>query len=73
MWGFAHVLRSVGDDMGFAMVVMWACGALYLAALVADVEGLRTGGMSPRPELEEPVLFGQAGPAVYQTGRWWTV
>ena len=75
MWGFAHVLRNVGDDMGFATIVMWACGALYLATLVADVDGLRTGGMSfLAPSWRSEFLFGASGALpVYQVGRWWTV
>ena len=63
MWGFAHVLRSVGDDMGFATVVMWACGALYLASLAADFEGLTAGGLLSflSPSVESLFLFGASG------------
>jgi rhomboid protease GluP len=75
MWGFAHVLRSVGDDMGFAMVVMWACGALFLASLAVDSEGLRAGGLSLlSPSWEGLALFGASGAGpVYRAGWWWTV
>jgi rhomboid protease GluP len=76
MWGFAHVLRSVGDDMGFAGLVMWACGALYLASLAADVEGMRTSGMLSffSPSVPSLFLFGASGAVpVYGAGRWWTV
>ena len=66
MWGFAHVLRNVGDDMGFATLVMWACGALYLASLAADVEGIRTSGLLSffSPSSREPVpVRGERGGA----------
>jgi rhomboid protease GluP len=76
MWGFAHLLRDLGDDMGFARLVMWACGALYLACLATDPEGMRMSGLlsffapSPRSEF----LFGASGALpVFQAGRWWTV
>jgi len=76
MWGFAHVLRNVGDDMGFAMLVMWACGALYLASLAADFEGIRTSGLLSlfSPSIPSLFLFGASGAIpVFGYGRWWTV
>ncbi len=76
MWGFAHVLRGVGDDMGFATLVVWACGALYLASLAVNLEGVRTGGIFSflSPSLEGLFLFGASGAVpVFGFGRWWTV
>jgi rhomboid protease GluP len=76
MWGFAHALRNVGDDMGFAMIVLWACGALYLACLAANFEGVRTSGMLSflSPSIESLFLFGASGAVpVFGYGRWWTV
>jgi rhomboid protease GluP len=76
MWGFAHVLRNVGDDMGFAMLVMWGCGALYLASLAADFEGVRSSGLLSflSPSTQSLFLFGASGAVpVFGYGRWWTV
>jgi rhomboid protease GluP len=76
MWGLAHLLRGVGDDMGFTKVIMWACGALYLATLAADVQGIRTGGLLSflSPSIESLFLFGASGAVpVFGFGRWWTV
>lgn len=76
MWGFAHVLRGVGDDMGFATLVVWVCGALYLASLAVNLEGVRTGGLLSflSPSLEGLFLFGASGAVpVFGFGRWWTV
>ena len=76
MWGFAHFLRGVGDDMGFAGLVMWACGALYLASLAADTEGVRTQGMLSffSPSTQSLFVFGASGAVpVFGYGRWWTV
>jgi rhomboid protease GluP len=76
MWGLAHLLRGVGDDMGFTKLVMWACGALYLASLAADVQGIRSGGFLSflSPSVESLFLFGASGAVpVFGYGRWWTV
>jgi rhomboid protease GluP len=76
MWGFAHVLRNVGDDHAFAVLVMWGCGALYLASLAADVGGIRTAGLLSilSPSVESLFLFGASGAVpVFRFGRWWTV
>ena len=76
MWGFAHFLRDLGDDMGFAMVVMWGCGALYLASLAADLEGMRNSGLMSflSPSIQSLFLFGASGAVpVFGYGRWWTV
>jgi len=76
MWGFAHLLRSAGDDHAFALLVMWACGALYLASLAADAGGIRTSGLLSlfSPSVQSLFLFGASGAVpVFGYGRWWTV
>lgn len=76
MWGLTHLLRNLGDDMGFTTLVMWACGTLYLASLAADFEGIRAGGMLSflSPSIESLFLFGASGAVpVFGFGRWWTV
>lgn len=76
MWGFAHVLRDVGDEAAFANLVMWVCGALYLATLAADYEGIQAGGLLSMfaPSRRSAFLFGESGAVpVFVFGRWWTV
>lgn len=76
MWGLAQWLRRLGGDLGFTTLVMWACGALYLASLAADLEGIRAGGMLSflSPSIESLFLFGASGAVpVFDFGRWWTV
>jgi membrane associated rhomboid family serine protease len=76
MWGFATVLRDLGRDMGFTQIVMWGCGALYLASLAVDLQHVRTGGMLSflAPSLPSLYLFGASGAfPVFGQGRWWTV
>jgi rhomboid protease GluP len=77
MWGFAALLRKLGgDDSGFVSLVLWACGALYLASLVVGRESLGAGGgfMSfLSPGGETLFLFGASGYLpVFGYGRWWT-
>jgi rhomboid protease GluP len=76
MFGLAHFLRGVGDDAGFARLVLWACGALYLAALAADLSEVRQGGLLSflSPSTRSLFLFGSSGAVpVFRFGRWWTV
>jgi rhomboid protease GluP len=76
MWGLAPLLRHVGDDMGFATLVMWACGALYLATLAANFEGIETSGLLSflSPSGQSLFLFGAAGALpVFELGHWWTL
>ena len=76
MWGLAPLLRHVGDDMGFAMLVTWACGALYLACLASDPEGIRNTGLLSflSPSFESLLRFGASGAGpVLGYGHWWTL
>lgn len=76
MFGFAQVLRNVGDDMGFVTLVMFACGALYLACLASDASSIGTSGMFSffSPGIQSLFLFGASGAVpVFGYGRWWTV
>jgi membrane associated rhomboid family serine protease len=76
MWGLTSLLRSVGDDMGFVGLVTWVCGALYLASLASDVQGIRTSGLFSffGPSIESLFLFGASGAVpVFRYGHWWSV
>jgi len=76
LWGFASVLRNLGRDMGFAQIVMWACGALYLAALAVDFRGMRMSGLLAlfAPSRAALFVFGASGEVpVFEFHRWWTV
>ncbi|HXY41276.1 MAG TPA: rhomboid family intramembrane serine protease [Vicinamibacteria bacterium] len=76
MFGFAHLLRNLGDDMGFTTIVMFACGALFLATLAASGQGVSTSGILSflSPSMPSLLRFGASGAApVFGFGRWWTV
>ncbi len=76
LWGFASALRGFGLDQGLVPLVLWACGALYLATLAADPGGIRMDGLFSlgSPSIESLFLFGASGAVpVFRFGRWWTI
>lgn len=78
MWGYAPVLRRLGNDLGFVPIVLGACIALYAATLIADPSGIAGGGGGIfgflGPTRVSLIVFGASGPGpVFLAGRWWTV
>lgn len=76
LWGFAPLLRRLGQDLGFAKFVIVASVGLYLATLAASENPMGGGSLftilSPG---EVPLrLFGASGAdPVFRLGWWWTV
>ena len=75
MFGFASALGGLKLEEMFVPLVMWVCGALYLATLASG--GLQTEGggffgfLAPTPA--SLVLFGASGSIpVFGLDRWWT-
>ena len=77
MWGFAPLLRSLGNDLGFVQLVIWGCSALYVISLLLSGSHIGVvGGMFNilSPSLPSMFLLGASGAApVFGFGRWWTV
>jgi len=77
LWGFAPRMRGLGEDGGFVGLVLWACGALYLATLVVNYQGIssRGGALSIlSPSDASLLLFGASGASpVFELGHWWTI
>ena len=44
LWGFAPLLRSLGNDLGFVQLVIWGSGALYVISLLLSRNALSMGG-----------------------------
>lgn len=74
LWGFASVFRRFGG-LNITSIVVWGCGALYLASLLLDPHGITMNGMSILAPSSRSVLILGAGGAVpvFVYGRWWTV
>jgi len=77
LWGFAPMLRSLGNDLGFVQLVIWGSGALYIISLIMSGGGIGVGrGMLNilSPSTEAVIILGASGGApVFGLGRWWTV
>ncbi len=76
MWGFAPLLRSLGNDLGFIPFVIGSCVVVYILTLISSggmmnqVSPLAFLGPSPAALL----LFGESGAVpIFVYHRWWTV
>ena len=77
LWGFAPLLRTLGNDLGFVPLVVWGSGALYVISLLLSGQSIRmTGGLFGflAPDIGILILLGASGgEPVFGLGRWWTV
>ncbi len=77
MWGFAPLLRSLGNDLGFVPLVIWGSSALYIISMLLSGTAMRLGGglfgfLAP----DSGMLFllgASGGIPVFGYHRWWTV
>jgi rhomboid protease GluP len=77
LWGFAPLLRRLGNDLGFVALVVWGSGALYVVSLLLSGEDiLRARGLFGFLAPADRVLFflgASGGAPVFGYGRWWTI
>lgn len=76
LWGFAPLVRRLGNDLGFVPLVIWGCSGLFLATLLYDPAGIRMqGGLSIlSPSSTSLLVFGGSGAfPVFRLGHWWTL
>jgi rhomboid protease GluP len=77
LWGYAPLLRRLGNDFGFTALVTGGCIVLFVATLLASGRDLRLvgGGFSfLEPSRTALLLFGGSGYGpVFQLGWWWTL
>jgi rhomboid protease GluP len=77
LWGFAPLLRQLGQDYGFVPFVIAASGIMYALSLLAS-RGNIMGGGNPLgmlgPDGTALLLLGASGALpVFTLGQWWTV
>lgn len=75
LWGLTGPLRALARGEAFIPFVMWACGAIYLATLVADPSGVHFEGSFGflGPSGYMLARFGASGgEPVFGWHRWWT-
>jgi rhomboid protease GluP len=76
LFGLTALLRQHGLDDLFVPIVMWGCGAVYLASLATDPSAIGAGGLLSllSPGMESLFVLGASGSVpVFRYGRWWTV
>ena len=81
LWGFAPLLRSLGNDLGFIPLVIWGSGALYILSIMISVliygpESVMGGGIFGflHPDFRVLLVLGASGGGpVFGAGRWWTL
>ena len=76
LWGYAPLLRRLGQDLGFVSLITTACGVLYVLTLLMSGQRPRMGGLFSMfsPDTISLFLFGASGAVpVFGYGRWWTV
>jgi rhomboid protease GluP len=77
MWGFSPLVRSLGQDLGFAPLVMGGCGILFVLSLL--LSGGQIGGGGGLGDFLSPsasaiFLLGASGAApVFGYGHWWSI
>jgi rhomboid protease GluP len=76
LWGYAPLVRSLGDDLGFVKLLMGGSVVLYVIALLLSRGGTSGGGLMGilSPNTESLFVLGASGAVpVVSFGRWWTV
>jgi rhomboid protease GluP len=76
MWGYAPLVRSLGQDLGFGPLVMGGCGILFVLSLLLSGGDIGSSGLmdflSPSPAAIFLLGASGAGP-VFGLGHWWTI
>jgi rhomboid protease GluP len=71
LWGYAPLLRSLGNDLGFIPIVTGATIILFVLSLILSREGLQ---LMLAPSGQILYLLGGSGALpVIGYGRWWTL
>ncbi|HEV7502129.1 MAG TPA: rhomboid family intramembrane serine protease, partial [Vicinamibacteria bacterium] len=72
LFGLTALLRQSGLDDLFVPIVMWGCGAVYLASLAMDPSAISGGGLLSllSPGIESLFVLGASGSVpVFRYGR----
>jgi rhomboid protease GluP len=79
MWGFAPVLRRLGNDLGFVSIVVYGCSAMYALSLLLTLrsgQSIMGGGVLTMlaPGTLATLSLGVSGAyPVFGLHMWWTV
>jgi rhomboid protease GluP len=76
MWGYAPLLRRLGNDFGFVPLATAGCVGLYVVSLLMSWPDIGGRGLFSllSPGTQSLFLLGASGSVpVFQFDRWWTV
>jgi rhomboid protease GluP len=76
LWGLSWLVREASNDMLLPTIVMWACGAVFMASLAVDPEAVGSSGLLSflAPSDRSLQLFGASGAVpVFGRHQWWTL
>jgi rhomboid protease GluP len=76
MWGYAPLVRSLGQDLGFGPLVMGGCGILFLLSLLLSGGDIGMSGLGDLLSPAEHALFllGASGAVpIFGYGHWWSI
>ena len=71
MWGFAPVLKRLGNDLGFVNLVTGGTITMYVLSLVLSRDGSQIG-LSPSSYALR-ILGASGASPVFEFGWWWTI
>lgn len=80
LWGYAPLLRRLGNDLGFVSIIVYACGTMYVLALLLTLarggnivgSGNLFGLLAPADFVQ--VMLGASGAyPVFRLQMWWTI
>ncbi len=76
LFGLTALLRRSGIEDVFVPIVMWGCGAMYLASLAVDPSAISASGLMSllAPSGQSLFVLGASGAfPVFGYARWWTI
>lgn len=80
LWGFAPLLRRLGNDLGFVPLVVYGCSAVYVVGLIVTValgQNIMGGGglfgLLSADRIVNLALGMSGAVPVFVYGMWWTV
>ena len=76
LWGYAPLLRTLGQDMGFVPFVIGMCGIVFILTLIYSGPNIGMRGVFSflSPSTPAIIVFGASGIVpVMRLDRWWSV
>jgi rhomboid protease GluP len=76
MWGYAPLVRSLGQDLGFGPLIMGGCGILFVLSILLSGGQVGMSGLGDflSPSGGALFLLGASGGApVFGYGHWWSI